>query len=70
METIMKFKKYNDNLSLVVRDGIQFVRSYSTDVARVNGNELFVLGYWSKTTSKHINYAAQELGLKVVNRYK
>ena len=70
METIQKFKKYNDNLSLVTRDGFGFIRSYQTDVARIDGCILIVLGYWSKTTTKHINYAAKELGLTIVNKYR
>lgn len=59
------FKKYKQNLSLVNVEGVTYVRSYETLVARVEMDKLVILGWWSVTTSKHINYAAQELGLKV-----
>ena len=55
----MKFKKYTKNL---VHDG-KTVYSYGTPVARVEGGTLRQLGYWSVTTQKHINHAAQELEL-------
>lgn len=61
-----KFKKYTENLSLVDIDGETFVQSYSTLVAKVDGNYLIQLGWWSKTTQKHINYAAQELNLNLI----
>jgi hypothetical protein len=60
-----RFNKYKQNLSLVTNNEGTFVRSYDTLVAKVNGAELEVLGWWSMTTSKHINYAASELGLTV-----
>tara|TARA_R100000234_G_C4935884_1_gene150651 strand:- start:184 stop:345 length:162 start_codon:yes stop_codon:yes gene_type:complete len=41
------------------------VYSYGTPVARVEGETLQQLGYWSVTTQKHINYAAEQLGLKL-----
>lgn len=59
------FKKYKQNLSLVTNNEGTFVKSYKTLVAKVNGAELEVLGYWSQTTTKHINYAASELGLNI-----
>lgn len=61
-----KFKKYTENLSIVDIDGETFVQSYSTLVAKVDGNHLIQLGWWSKTTQKHINYAAQELNLNLI----
>lgn len=61
-----KFKKYTENLSVVDIDGETFVQSYSTLVAKVDGNHLIQLGWWSKTTQKHINYAAQELNLNLI----
>jgi len=64
-EIMKTFKKYNQNLSLVINNEGTFVKSYETLVAKVNGQELEVLGYWSQTTSKHINYAAKELGLNI-----
>ena len=54
-----KFNRYQDNLKLV---GNQVI-SYTTHVATIEGDTLRVLGYWSKTTAKHINYVAAELGL-------
>jgi len=59
------FKNYKQNLILVSNSEGTFVKSYDTLVAKVNGAELEVLGYWSQTTTKHINYAANELGLTV-----
>lgn len=39
------------------------VISYETEVARIEGDKLMVLGKWSKTTSKHINMVAKEYNL-------
>jgi hypothetical protein len=57
---IKKFAKYKDNLSY----DDKFIYSYKTKVAEINHKNKVVvpLGYWSVTTSKHINYAAKELG--------
>ena len=57
-----KLKRYQDNLRI---DGDRVI-SYATHVATIEGSTLRVLGYWSKTTTKHINYVATELGLKKV----
>jgi hypothetical protein len=57
-----KFKKYTENLSY----DNKYVYSYGTKVAEIVGKTLVKLGYWSMTTSKHINYAGKELGLKVL----
>jgi hypothetical protein len=57
-----KFKRYQSNLRVVDNRVI----SYTTHVATIEGDTLRVLGYWSQTTSKHINYVASELGLKKV----
>jgi len=56
------FNKYSHNLKT---DG-EFVYSYYTKVARIEGNQLIQLGYWSVTTQKHINYAAVELDLELI----
>jgi hypothetical protein len=53
------FRKYKANLH---HDGLN-VYSYDTKVARINDHELTQLGWWSVTTQKHINFAAEELGL-------
>ena len=51
--------KYKQNLEVIDNK----VLSYGTEVARIEGRELVVLGWWSQTTSKHINYIAKEYGL-------
>jgi hypothetical protein len=66
MKTIKKFNRYQKNLSVVEHDGNLYVKSYSTLVAKIDGDNLLVLGYWSMTTSKHINYAASQLNLTIV----
>jgi hypothetical protein len=62
----MQFTRYKHNLRVVNTDLGTFVQSYSTLVAKIEDTKLIVLGYWSRTTSKHINYAAKELGLELV----
>lgn len=62
----MNFKKYKQNLRIVYSNGETLIQSYSTYVAKVVGNDLIQLGYWSKTTQKHINYAVKELNLNLV----
>jgi hypothetical protein len=57
-----KLNRYKENLRI---DGDRVI-SYSTHVATINGNTLQILGYWSKTTNKHVNYVAAELDLKKV----
>ena len=57
-----KLNRYKENLRI---DGDRVI-SYATHVATIEGSTLRVLGYWSKTTTKHINYEATELGLKKV----
>tara|TARA_R100001244_G_scaffold81580_1_gene63558 strand:- start:259 stop:441 length:183 start_codon:yes stop_codon:yes gene_type:complete len=56
------FEKYKQNLR---KEG-NFIISYTTKVAEIIGSELHQLGYWSQTTQKHINYAAEELNLKLI----
>ena len=55
--------KYKQNLRV---DGLN-VYSYSTHVATINHESQTVTrhGYWSQTTSKHINHVASLLGYKV-----
>ena len=57
-----KLAKYKQNLSIQGNN----VWSYTTIVARIKGNELHQLGYWSMTTQKHINYVARELDLTLI----
>lgn len=61
---MQKFQRYTQNL----RHDNQFIYSYNTKVAKINtiDQTLCRLGYWSRTTSKHINYAARMLCLKVI----
>ena len=54
--------KYKQNLRIQGND----VWSYSTIVAKIDGNDLLQLGYWSMTTQKHINYVANQLGLTLI----
>jgi len=42
------------------------VWSYSTHVATIRGSSLVVHGWWSVTTSKHINHVADVYGLDKV----
>lgn len=46
------------------------VYSYDTHVATIDqeARQLIVHGWWSVTTSKHVNYVGQEYGLR--KRYK
>ena len=59
MKTLSKYKQ---NLRIQGND----VWSYSTIVAKIDGNDLLQLGYWSMTTQKHINYVADELDLILI----
>lgn len=62
-------KKYKQNLRVVNNN----VYSYNTLVAEIIGNELHKVAWrvngmsTSPTTSKHINYVAQELNLTLIN---
>lgn len=60
-----KFIKYRKNLA----HDDNFVYSYKTKVAQIDNERciLWRLDYFSVTTSKHINYAAKELDLKLMN---
>jgi hypothetical protein len=53
--------RYKENLKYI--DGV--VYSYGTKVAERKDNFLVRLGYWSSTTSRHINYIAKEYNLIV-----
>ena len=53
----MKFKKYQQNLTFNYPSLI----SYTTKVAEVKNGKLVQLGWWSVTTQKQLNYAADEL---------
>ena len=61
-----RFDKYKTNLTKHGDD----IYSYSTKVATIHQDKLIQHGYWSMTTQKHINYVANELGLKLVKDYE
>ena len=46
------------------------IYSYTTNVARIENNNLIVLGYWSPTTSKHINFVANYYNLNIIKNEK
>ena len=60
-----KFNRYKENLRQVGDD----IYSYSTKVATIHQDKLIQHGWWSVTTQKHINYAANELGLTIKKPY-
>ena len=59
-----KLPKYKENLRII--NGTD-VYSYSTRVAKIVGDAIHVFGWWSPTTSKHINYVARHYNLKVID---
>ena len=63
-----QFKRYKQNLRVVNWNGADYVMSYTTRVAKIDyaTRTLEQLGYWSMTTQKHINYAADQLGLDLI----
>ena len=60
----MKFDRYTKNLSC----DNEFVYSYGTRVAEIDhvNGLIKTLGYWSRTTSKHINYVANIFNYKKI----
>ena len=63
LNTLSKMDKYKENL--LVSD--ISIYSYLTEVAKINHKYKTItpLGWWSSTTSKHINYVAREYGYEV-----
>ncbi len=61
-----QLNRYKQNLHI---HGLE-VYSYDTLVATIDyqKNTLTQFGYWSQTTQKHINYVADELELKLLDR--
>ena len=59
-----RFDRYRENLKI---EG-NYILSYDTKVARIDQErqELIELGNYSRTTSKHVAYAAEELNKKLV----
>ena len=64
----MVMKRYKQNLRVINNN----VYSYDTLVAEIKGNELHKVAWRvngmssSPTTSKHVNYVARELNLKLI----
>ena len=63
-ENMIKLPRYKENLRII--NG-KDVYSYSTLVAEIKDDELHVFGWWSPTTSKHINYVADYYNLKKID---
>lgn len=61
---MIKLPRYKENLRII--NGTD-VYSYSTRVAEIKDDELHVFGWWSPTTSKHINYVADYYNLKKID---
>ena len=61
---MIKLPRYKENLRII--NG-KDVYSYSTLVAQIKDDELHVFGWWSPTTSKHINYVADYYNLKKID---
>jgi hypothetical protein len=63
-DTMQKLNRYKENLRI---DGDRVI-SYTTCVAIIDraAGTIQELGKWSRTTTKHVNYVAVELGLKKV----
>ena len=59
-----KLPKYKENLRIIDDTDVY---SYSTRVAQIKGDVIHVFGWWSPTTSKHINYVARHYNLKVID---
>ena len=60
---MIKLPKYKENLRIINNTDVY---SYSTRVAQIKGEELHVYGWWSPTTSKHVNYVANHYNLKII----
>ena len=58
-------KKYQQNLRV---EGNKVI-SYTTHVATIDGQNLLQLGWWSRTTQKHVNYVAKEYNLTIIKNY-
>ena len=62
-----KFNRHKQNLCVIQWDGNDYVMSYTTRVAKIDyvNETLNQLGWWSVTTQRHINYAADQLCLQL-----
>tara|TARA_R100000808_G_scaffold21398_1_gene46251 strand:+ start:584 stop:763 length:180 start_codon:yes stop_codon:yes gene_type:complete len=57
-------EKYKQNLKV---DNF-YIYSYGTKVAKIDHlrKKINILGWWSVTTSKHINYVGREYGYDII----
>ena len=62
---MVKLPKYKENLRIIDNKDVY---SYSTRVAQIKDEELHVYGWWSPTTSRHVNYVANHYNLKKVEK--
>lgn len=62
----MKLDKYKNNLSIVTKGNYDYIKSYDTLVARIEGDEIIQHKWYSVTTQKHINYAAKQLNKRLI----
>ena len=64
---IRRFDRYTKNCGVISTSNGDCVLSYTTAVAKIDYAKKTVTpsGYWSQTTSKHINYVARQLGCTV-----
>ena len=60
--------KYKQNLEI----DNKYIYSYGTPVGKLDhiNKQIIVEDYWSRTTSKHINYVAGEYGYEVIRKYE
>ena len=59
-----KLPKYKENLRIIKGTDVY---SYSTRVAQIKDDKLHIFGWWSPTTSKHINYVADYYNLTKID---
>jgi len=64
--------KYKQNLHIIRKGNIGFVKSYDTTVAgiRFDDKQVIELDKWSNTTTKHVNYVASFLGFELIKANK
>jgi hypothetical protein len=68
---VEKLDKYKENLSIITdSDGNRFIKSYETVVAHLTNEGIIQLGWWSKTTQKHINYVSIRFGLPITKYFQ
>lgn len=49
-------------------DGALYLKSYNTIVAKIKGNEVYVNGWYSQTTARHINEFLMQNGFKKMSK--